>query len=139
LCIKFLDGRLLAGSGCPSYAASPRRSPGTPPPNAAQYGPPPRSAPPPHGRTAEGLLALGSAAQMRLEITITRGIEPDLVERQQAAGHRVRGRLTDPHRPGALVEGRCVRVGQNRQPPGAAPPRSHAQAAHGPTPLRIWR
>ena len=59
---------------------------------------------------------------MRLEITIT-GIEPDLVERQQAAGHRVRGRLTDPHRPGALVEGRCVRVGQNRQPPGAAPPR----------------
>ena len=46
---------------------------------------------------------------MRLEITITRGIEPDLVERQQAAGHRVRGRLTDPHRPGALVEGRCVR------------------------------
>ena len=57
---------------------------------------------------------------MRLEITITRGIEPDLVERQQAAGQRVRGRLTDPHRPGAL---RCVRVGQNRQPPGAAPPR----------------
>jgi hypothetical protein len=36
---------------------------------------------------------------MRLEITITRGIEPNLVERQQAAGHRVRGRLTDPHRP----------------------------------------
>src|SRR5437764_15419449 len=45
----------------------------------------------------------GSAAQMRLEITITSGIEPDLVARQQATGHRVRGRLTDPHRPGALV------------------------------------
>src|SRR4051812_44707520 len=71
-------------------------------------------------RTAEGLLALGSAAQMRLEITITRGIEPDLVERQQAAGQRVPGRLTDPHRPGAL---RCVRVGHDRQPPSAAPPR----------------
>ena len=28
-----------------------------------------------------------------------------------------------PPRRGALVEGRCVRVGQNRQPPGAAPPR----------------
>ena len=79
-------------------------------------------------------LALGSAAQMRLEITIARGIEPDLVERQQAAGHRVRGRLTDPHRPGALVEGRCVRVRQNRQPPGAAPPRLSdrmRKAAHG--------
>ena len=61
-------------------------------------------------RTAEGLLALGSAAQMRLEITITRGIEPDLVERQQAAGHRIRGPLTDPPHPGALVESRCVRV-----------------------------
>ena len=46
--------------------------------------------------------------------------EPELIERQQTAGHRVRGRLADPHRAVALVEARRVRVSQDRQPLGAA-------------------
>ena len=47
--------------------------------------------------------------------------EPELIERQRTAGHRVRGRLADPHRAVALVEARRVRVSQDRQPLGAAP------------------
>jgi hypothetical protein len=61
-----------------------------------------------------------------------RGIEPDFIERQQTAGHRVRGRLADPHRAVALEEPRCVRVSQDRQPLGAALPRLGrvAQVSH---------
>jgi hypothetical protein len=69
-------------------------------------------------------LALGSVAQ------VTPGDhdgpprdEPELRERQQTAGHRVRGRLADPRRAVALLEARRVRVSQDRQPArlGAAP------------------
>ena len=45
------------------------------------------------------------------------GIGPDLVGRQQA-GHGVRRGLADSHRAAALVEARCVRVGEDHQPLG---------------------
>src|SRR5580693_8996652 len=67
------------------------------------------------------LLALGSAAQVRPGgPRRPPRDEPELIERQQTAGQRIRGRLTDPHRAVALVEARRVRVSQDRQPLGTA-------------------
>src|SRR5438874_4417754 len=49
--------------------------------------------------------------------------EPHLVERQLASRDRVGRRLPDPARAVLFVETRGERIGQDRQPAGAAPTR----------------